>query len=126
MVVVAVAVAAVAAAAAEGVDAVVEVAEGYGERTAWPAYAQASAVADAATVALGDEGEVAGTAEAATGPSLKGGEKSVAALSAAAECTAASGCYSAAGCGEEREVLRPPEAPGEAGGAEAGGPGAAG
>lgn len=108
--------AAAAAVAAVGVGAAAEVAEaeGYGEGTALVAYVLASAVADAASVALEHGGEVAGMAEAATGPSLKGGEKSVAALSAAAECTAASGYYSA-GCGEEQEVLHPLKAPGEAG-----------
>lgn len=108
--------------AAVGEDAAVEVAvvEGYVGGTAWVAYVLAFAVADAATVALEDEGEAAGVAEAVTGPSLKGEEKSVAALFAAAVGTAASGYYSGPGCGEEEEgeeeALHPPEAPGEAGG----------
>lgn len=115
-------------AAAVGVDAAVVVAEaeGCGKGIAWAAYVLASAVADAATVALEDEWEAAGLAEAATGPSLKGGEKSVAALSAAAASIAASGCCLGAGCGEGQEVLHPPAGPGEAGGVEAGGAWAAG
>lgn len=117
MVVVVVVVAAVEEDAAEEVAEV----EGYGEGTAWAAYVLAFAVADAATVALEDEGEAAGVAEAVTGPSLKGEEKSVVALCAIAVGTAASGYYSGTGCGEEEEeeeeaVLHPPEAPGEAGG----------
>lgn len=117
-----------AVAAAAGVDAAVEVAEvvGCGKGTAWAANVLASAVADAATAALEDEEEAAGVAEAATGPSLKGGETSVAALSAAAVGIAASGCCLGAGCGEGQGVLHPPAEPGEAGGAEAGGAWAAG
>lgn len=80
--------------AAAGLGAAVEEAEvqGCGKGTAWAAYVLASAAADAATVALEDEREAAGGVEAATGPSLKGGEKSVAAPSAAAVGIAASGC----------------------------------
>lgn len=102
-----------AAAAAGVVDAaaVVAEAEGYEEGIAWAACASASA---AAAVALRDEQEAEGVAEAATGPSLKGGEESVAALSAAVEGRAASGWCSEAGCGEVWEAPHPPGGPGEA------------
>lgn len=98
---------------------VVEAVE-YGVEIAWTAYVLASAVTDVVIVAREGEEEVAGRAEAATALLLKGGEKSVAVPSATAASRAASDYCSAAGCGEEQEALRPPEAPGEAGGGGAG------
>lgn len=100
-------------------------AERYEEGIAWAACASASAAA-AAAVVLRDEQEAEGVVEAATGPSLKGGEESAAALSAAVEGRAASGWCSEAGCDEAWKAPHPPGGPGEAEAKAAGGAWAAG